>query len=232
MDIRRRISATFKDLPGGQVLGPTFDYTHRLLDHTLAEESDVPPPLTAPSRRRRVSLGRRSAGRRRLDRRRRRACDGEVGDLTREPLSFPAGRDLRLQNLARGDEGFLLALGLFDPARLRPQPSLRRRNPLRRGRGRVLRRGCRLCRAARHGRRDRMPDGQPVHRQRHRGAALHARLRPVVRPERAQVDGDGFGRPRLARARNWARKPAARRRTPNSCSAIPTMCRRPASSST
>jgi alpha-D-ribose 1-methylphosphonate 5-triphosphate synthase subunit PhnI len=34
-----------------------------------------------------------------------------VGDLTREPLAFPAERDLRLQNLARGDEGFLLALG-------------------------------------------------------------------------------------------------------------------------
>src|SRR6201994_644245 len=32
MAIRRRISATFKDLPGGQVLGPTFDYTHRLID--------------------------------------------------------------------------------------------------------------------------------------------------------------------------------------------------------
>src|SRR5579871_3079187 len=28
MAIRRRVSATFKDLPGGQVLGPTFDYTH------------------------------------------------------------------------------------------------------------------------------------------------------------------------------------------------------------
>ena len=28
-----------------------------------------------------------------------------------EPLSFPADRDLRLQNLARADEGFLLALG-------------------------------------------------------------------------------------------------------------------------
>ena len=26
----RRISATYKDAPGGQVLGPTFDYTHRL----------------------------------------------------------------------------------------------------------------------------------------------------------------------------------------------------------
>ena len=31
----RRVSATFKDLPGGQVLGPTFDYTHRLLDPEL-----------------------------------------------------------------------------------------------------------------------------------------------------------------------------------------------------
>src|SRR5215469_9654400 len=37
MRIERRISATFKDLPGGQLLGPTFDYTHRLLDPTLAE---------------------------------------------------------------------------------------------------------------------------------------------------------------------------------------------------
>jgi alpha-D-ribose 1-methylphosphonate 5-triphosphate synthase subunit PhnI len=34
-----------------------------------------------------------------------------VGDLTRDPLSFPADRDLRLQALSRGDEGFLLALG-------------------------------------------------------------------------------------------------------------------------
>ena len=37
----RRISATFKDLPGGQVLGPTFDYTHRLLDFKLAADGDV-----------------------------------------------------------------------------------------------------------------------------------------------------------------------------------------------
>jgi len=38
-------------------------------------------------------------------------ADAEPGDLTREPLSFPAGRDVRLQALARGDEGFLLAMG-------------------------------------------------------------------------------------------------------------------------
>ena len=30
---QRRISATFKDLPGGQQLGATFDYTHRLFTH-------------------------------------------------------------------------------------------------------------------------------------------------------------------------------------------------------
>ena len=40
----------------------------------------------------------------------RRRRPGRPGDLTREPLAFPAGRDLRLQALARGDEGFLLAL--------------------------------------------------------------------------------------------------------------------------
>src|SRR6201993_4050976 len=44
MTVRRRISAAFKDLPGGQVLGPTFDYTHRLLDTTLGEVSQAPSP--------------------------------------------------------------------------------------------------------------------------------------------------------------------------------------------
>ena len=38
--IERRVSATYKDLPGGQMLGPTFDYTHRLLDPELAAGGD------------------------------------------------------------------------------------------------------------------------------------------------------------------------------------------------
>ncbi|MCB1743680.1 MAG: carbon-phosphorus lyase complex subunit PhnI, partial [Gammaproteobacteria bacterium] len=37
MRIERRISAAFKDIPGGQLLGPTFDYTHRLLDFSLSD---------------------------------------------------------------------------------------------------------------------------------------------------------------------------------------------------
>ena len=37
--------------------------------------------------------------------------DAEPHDLTRQPLAFPAPRDVRLQALARGDEGFLMAMG-------------------------------------------------------------------------------------------------------------------------
>jgi alpha-D-ribose 1-methylphosphonate 5-triphosphate synthase subunit PhnI len=109
MDVRRRISATFKDLPGGQVLGPTFDYTHRLLDYELTEQRETPPAPTAPVRTAQFrSVGDLLADDGLIERETR--LDAEPRDLTREPLAFPAGRDLRLQNLARGDEGFLLAL--------------------------------------------------------------------------------------------------------------------------
>ncbi|MCP1676455.1 alpha-D-ribose 1-methylphosphonate 5-triphosphate synthase subunit PhnI [Natronocella acetinitrilica] len=111
MRIRRRISATFKDLPGGQVLGPTFDYTHRLLDFQLAVDGKAP---TAPSAREplptsmpRVTdmLGQQGLIEEEL------ADDSQpVGDITREPLDFPSKRDVRLQALARADEGFLLGM--------------------------------------------------------------------------------------------------------------------------
>jgi alpha-D-ribose 1-methylphosphonate 5-triphosphate synthase subunit PhnI len=112
MQIRRRISATFKDLPGGQVLGPTFDYTHRLLDPQLAEGFTPEPPALAeapgaPTPRVTDILGRDGL----IETSPKVDADALVGDLTREPLNFPADRDLRLQNLARADEGFLLGLG-------------------------------------------------------------------------------------------------------------------------
>jgi alpha-D-ribose 1-methylphosphonate 5-triphosphate synthase subunit PhnI len=44
MLVERRVSATYKDLPGGQLLGPTFDYTHRLLDPELAGDNRPEPP--------------------------------------------------------------------------------------------------------------------------------------------------------------------------------------------
>ncbi|QQO33680.1 carbon-phosphorus lyase complex subunit PhnI [Bradyrhizobium diazoefficiens] len=112
MRVRRRVSSTFKDIPGGQILGPTFDYTHRLLDPSLAEGFVPEAPAvteasTAPTPRVTDILGRDG-----LIETSPQADDGaSIGDLTREPLNFPADRDLRLQNLARGDEGFLLAMG-------------------------------------------------------------------------------------------------------------------------
>ncbi|RYE58318.1 MAG: carbon-phosphorus lyase complex subunit PhnI, partial [Rhizobiaceae bacterium] len=112
MQVRRRVSSTFKDIPGGQVLGPTFDYTHRLLDPSLIGESTPDHPAeteATPVAMPRVTdiLGRDGL----IESSPVAEADAPVGDLTRDALSFPAGRDLRLQNLARADEGFLLALG-------------------------------------------------------------------------------------------------------------------------
>jgi alpha-D-ribose 1-methylphosphonate 5-triphosphate synthase subunit PhnI len=110
MRIARRVSAVFKDLPGGQVLGPTYDYTHRLLDFSIAAGTAPPAAPQAPADDARMPRVNDILGHEGLiegDG----PPDGTPGDLTREPLAFPAGRDLRLQALARGDEGFLLALG-------------------------------------------------------------------------------------------------------------------------
>lgn len=112
MQVRRRISSTFKDVPGGQILGPTFDYTHRLLDPSLAAGAAIPEPAlgtvdSTPMPRVTDILGADGL----IEPSPEADADQPVGDLTREPLSFPADRDLRLQNLARADEGFLLALG-------------------------------------------------------------------------------------------------------------------------
>ena len=113
IDIRRRISAAYKDLPGGQLLGPTFDYTHRLLDVALAEgrptheveaaatdvDGEMPRVTDILNFEGLIEPEDRAVG------------EPPANDLTRQPLAFPAARDQRLQNLARGDEGFLLALG-------------------------------------------------------------------------------------------------------------------------
>jgi alpha-D-ribose 1-methylphosphonate 5-triphosphate synthase subunit PhnI len=122
MSVQRRVSACFKDMPGGQILGPTYDYTHRLFDFELANGEDERPaaagadavdkPAPSPLREiepvprvvdilNREGLIESFAG----------AADEAHGDLTRQPLEFPAARDVRLQNLARGNEGFVLALG-------------------------------------------------------------------------------------------------------------------------
>jgi len=139
MRCQRRISATFKDIPGGQILGPTFDYTHRLLDFALAAGVDVAPaPRAAGGPGAGAAMPHITAilndegliesqaprpgpapeptceptGRAGDEAAQHSGPDEEQAppDLTREPLAFPASRALRLQALARGDEGFLLGL--------------------------------------------------------------------------------------------------------------------------
>ncbi|SEI59234.1 carbon-phosphorus lyase complex subunit PhnI [Pseudomonas sp. NFR16] len=111
MLLNRRLSATFKDVPGGQLLGPTFDYTHRLLDFSLLAEGDYAGPQTRADARVEACprvlglLAREGLIKEEVD------TGTPVADITREPLEYPASRAERLQALARGDEGFLLALG-------------------------------------------------------------------------------------------------------------------------
>lgn len=130
----RRISATFKEVPGGQLLGPTYDYTQRLLNFALLAEgedtghspaaSDTPPDCPAKAftdqLEKCVALETPSATVPRINELLAREGLLETpqpfdaappGDLTRDPLMFPADRALRLQALARGDEGWLLAMG-------------------------------------------------------------------------------------------------------------------------
>jgi alpha-D-ribose 1-methylphosphonate 5-triphosphate synthase subunit PhnI len=127
---QRRISATFKDLPGGQQLGATFDYTHRLFTDRDAEPGGTTPRTPReeaeangtepemPAMPRVTDLLGASAliepdhvprtGGYSADEDS--AGDPEPGDLTREPTIFPMSRAERLQALARADEGFLLGL--------------------------------------------------------------------------------------------------------------------------
>ena len=113
MVAERRISSTFKDVPGGQVLGSTFDYTHRLLDFSLAASGERPAAPSAPvdTHQAMPRVGDILEREGMLEPAPQSDRAEPVQDITRSPLALPASRPVRLQNLARGDEGFLLALG-------------------------------------------------------------------------------------------------------------------------
>ena len=127
----RRVSPAYKDVPGGQVLGATKDYTQRLLDFDLTDDDGTDPtddweidPESPPQLRNVLEVlraenlvhdpdgGDGGAGDR---------GDGGPGDptgptggptdTTREPITFPASRSAVLQELARGETGAVTALG-------------------------------------------------------------------------------------------------------------------------
>ena len=109
MRLERRISAVYKDIPGGQLLGPTYDYTHRLLDFTLLANGETPPLKTSDAPQDAAPhvfslLANQGLAKAEEDN------GSEPDDITRAPPVYPCSRASRLQQLMRGDEGYLLAL--------------------------------------------------------------------------------------------------------------------------
>lgn len=114
MLVVRRISSAFKDIPGGQLLGRTRDYTQRLLDFRLLRDdprlerrsAEDLPPGPVGQRLPKVSATMRALGwMPPLTPR-----SEEPFDLTREPLRFPVPRSAWLQALARGESGAMVCL--------------------------------------------------------------------------------------------------------------------------
>lgn len=122
MRLIRRISAAFKEIPGGQILGPTSDYTLRLLDFRLLDDSmsqrrhfideiikDLDlnfsdcdslenfPKIIEIMR----NEGLLVEGEKKQD---------SFIDLTRQSITFPAPRSAALQSMTRGETGGLLLL--------------------------------------------------------------------------------------------------------------------------
>ena len=112
----RRISAAFKDIPGGQVLGPTLDYAHRILaTGVLKGEPFRPDPVDPAEHPAPANVPSVSAWQADNDLVDLPVADptkgNDIPDLTREPLLFPAKRAHTLQSLARAETGGALALG-------------------------------------------------------------------------------------------------------------------------
>lgn len=119
MRVVRRISAAFKEIPGGQVLGATADYSHRLIRFELLEGgADVrkairalftdlagrgdPVPEAFPKVVRRLREEGLLAERP--------ASTSVPLDITLDSHPFPLPRCARLQTLARAETGGMLAL--------------------------------------------------------------------------------------------------------------------------
>jgi alpha-D-ribose 1-methylphosphonate 5-triphosphate synthase subunit PhnI len=113
MRVARRVSSIFKDLPGGQLLGPTPDYTQRLIDFGLQQPGREPlqPALADPGPEMTLPGALEGLGSQGLvEPCRPSPGDPEPPDITRDPPMYPMPRSGRLQMLARADEGWVLGM--------------------------------------------------------------------------------------------------------------------------
>lgn len=123
MHIRRRISSAFKDIPGGQMLGPTYDYVHRLLNFELIDEdegelrrwreeftaTEGPDGTLCDTAPRVLDILRREGLIEKTPQDMSEPCD-----VTMESLPLPAPRSAILQTLTRADTGFVSGLAYSD----------------------------------------------------------------------------------------------------------------------
>lgn len=122
MLVERRVSASFKDIPGGQILGAAYDYVHRLIDFDLNDETeeDAIKWLQDFARDNGIDNDNTDLANlpKVLDYLREEGliatCDNnDIGpdDITRESVQFPTSRSERLQILTRGQTGAVISLG-------------------------------------------------------------------------------------------------------------------------
>ena len=123
MHIRRRISSAFKDIPGGQQLGATYDYVHRLLDFSLEQENEEEvqswkeqfraeteeTQVLSDQAPRVLDLLRQEGLLEQVE-----EDTSEPCDITMEKLPLPAPRSAILQTLTRADTGFVSGLAYSD----------------------------------------------------------------------------------------------------------------------
>lgn len=117
MFLVRRISSAFQNIPWGQVLGASRDYSQRLVNFSLKDEGrcDLDPPLKKngnymqDSNVPKVIDYLRSEGL--LEEIDSSFEHPEPYDITRQPVTMPMERSGRLQRLSRGEEGSVLSFG-------------------------------------------------------------------------------------------------------------------------
>jgi alpha-D-ribose 1-methylphosphonate 5-triphosphate synthase subunit PhnI len=118
MRLIRRISSAFKEVPGGQMLGPSFDFSQRLFNFELIDET---PEAFRDGLKRSVADGADKSVPTEVPKvidflrqqglvPPRAESAGEPFDITREPLSFPVSRSAALATMTRAHQGSLLAM--------------------------------------------------------------------------------------------------------------------------
>jgi alpha-D-ribose 1-methylphosphonate 5-triphosphate synthase subunit PhnI len=122
MFVHRRISSTFRDIPGGQILGPTRDYSFRLLNPALLNASlgSIEKFISGlkdeidPSKLHEMTTYKKvidiflKEGL--MSKEPREGEDRRLFDVTREAIKFPVPRSAALQMLARADTGALMCM--------------------------------------------------------------------------------------------------------------------------